>query len=55
MKKKYLVPSIEVTSVHVLCSTGEMSNGQTITKYTVKERGDDEIYESEDGNYGDLW
>lgn len=58
MKKIYITPSIETTNVHVLCdtsTTSTLSNNDTTSKYTVKERKDDESYESESGNYGDLW
>jgi len=54
MKKKYLVPSMEVTTTYAICDTSTISGGDTTRTYTVKGRKDED-YDSEDGSYGDLW
>lgn len=55
MKKQYMTPAMEITTVYALCSVETASSGDTTSNPKAKERDDEEIYESEGGNYGDLW
>lgn len=58
MKKKYIEPKTEIFSTYVMCepevTTGSV-DGQKAEVKGLSSDIDDEVYESEDGNYGDLW